>query len=104
MFGGEGDDEYRCSGMMWDDNQWIFSDEREKQTWMVGDVIEELMDLDMEPKQESLWWTSTYKSEDERTVTVGRTGKSWDMPFVKIFDLLGCRFRRSGKGMQETDK
>ena len=28
---------------------------------MVNDIIEELLDLDMEPKPESLWWTSTPK-------------------------------------------
>ena len=25
IFGGEGDDEYRSSGVLWSDNQWIFS-------------------------------------------------------------------------------
>ena len=28
---------------------------------MVVDIVEELLDLDMEPKRESLWWTNTYK-------------------------------------------
>ena len=31
---------------------------------MVNDIIEELLGLDMEPKQESLWWTSTYRDVD----------------------------------------
>ena len=39
-----------------------FSDDKEKLTWMVND-IEELLDLDMEPKPESLWWTSTHRDE-----------------------------------------
>ena len=30
---------------------------------MVNDIIEELLDLDMEPKPASLLWTSTYKNE-----------------------------------------
>ena len=41
-------------------------DEYRKQlTWMVNDILEVLMDLDMEPKPESLWWTSTYEAEDD---------------------------------------
>ena len=40
MFGGEGDDEYRFSGMMWSDNFWIFSGDREKLTWMVNDILD----------------------------------------------------------------
>ena len=34
---------------------------------MVNDIIEELMDLDMEPKPESLWWMRTYKAEEVLT-------------------------------------
>ena len=36
-----------------------------KRSWcMVNDITEKLLDLDMEPKPESLWCTSTYKEED----------------------------------------
>ena len=38
---------------------------------MVDDIIEELLDLDMEPKPESLWWTSTHKHEDMSTTSSG---------------------------------
>ena len=31
-FGGEGDDEYLLWGMMWADNNWLFSDDKEKLT------------------------------------------------------------------------
>ena len=48
-----------------------------KLTWMVNYIIEELMDLDMEPKRESLWWTSTYKDEDERTLPDGSHRYGW---------------------------
>ena len=30
---------------------------------MVNEIIEELRDLDMELKPESLWWTSTYEGQ-----------------------------------------
>ena len=35
---------------------------------------------------------------------MGGRGKSWEMPFVETFDLLGSRFRRSGKGVQGTEQ
>ena len=62
--GGGGDDGHRFSGVRCSDNYWIFSDDREKLTWMVNDIIGEVMDLDMEPKSESLWWTSAHKAEE----------------------------------------
>ena len=36
--------------MMWADSHWLLSDDKEKLTWMVNDIIEELMDPDMNPK------------------------------------------------------
>ena len=41
------------------DNYWHLRDNKEKLVCMVNDIIEELLDVDMEPKPESLWWTST---------------------------------------------
>ena len=60
-FGGQHDNEYVLPGMMWAGNYWLFFDNKERLICMVNDIIEELRDLDMEPKPESLWWTSTYK-------------------------------------------
>ena len=34
---------------------------------MVHDIIEELLDLNIKPKPESLWWTSTNKAEEDVT-------------------------------------
>ena len=70
---------------------------------MVNDIIEELMDPDMDPKPESLWWTSTCKDEIERTLKIECKGKSWDLPFVQVFDLLENRFRRTGMGFEGTE-
>ena len=56
-FGGEKDTEYVVRGMMWADNCWLLCDNKE--SGMHGnDITEELLDLDMEPKPESLWWTT----------------------------------------------
>ena len=68
----EEDDEYRFSGMMWADNYWMFSDDKDRLMRMVSDIIEELMDVDMELKPESLWWTSTHKGEDEKDAESGK--------------------------------
>ena len=60
--------------------------------------LEELMDLDMEPKPESLWLTITYKKEE---TTLGSGGKNRDMPFMQLFDVLVHRFPEglgAGKG------
>ena len=78
------DDEFRFSSMMWADNYWISSNDKDKLTWMVNDIFEEFMELDMEPKRES-------------------RGKSWDMPIVGALDLLSYRLRRTGKGIQGTE-
>ena len=63
------------SGVMRVDNNCIFSDDMDKLTWMVNDFIEKLMDLDMEPKPECLWWTSTEKAEEGVLLKVGNRGK-----------------------------
>ena len=44
---------------------------------MVNDIIDELMNLEMEPKPESSWWTSTYKGENGLTMDVGGRGKKF---------------------------
>ena len=67
---------------MWADNYWLFSDNRERLICMVNDVIEELLDLDMEPNPESLWWTSTHKHEDMRTLRVGGRDRAWDLSLL----------------------
>ena len=61
---------------------------------MVNDIIEELQDMDMEPKRESLRWTGTYKREDVTPLKVLSREKTWDLPFMEVFDVFGYRFRR----------
>ena len=69
----------------------------------VKDIIEELLDLDREPKPESLWWTSTCQAE-ENTPKVGTGGFTWDLPFKEVFEVLGYRFHRGGKWSQAADR
>ena len=65
---------------------------------MVNDVIEKLLDLDMEPKPESLWWTITYQAEEKATLKV------WDLLFEDVFDVLGYCFHRDGNASQGADR
>ena len=92
--------------MMWADNYWPFSDNREELICMVNDIIEELLDLDMEPKPESLWWTSTYKHEDMRTSRVwgGAGRRLGNSPSSKSLMYLDTVFRRDGKGFQGAER
>ena len=82
-FGGQHDNEYTLRGVMWADNYWLFSDSTEKFICMVNDIIEELLDLDMEPKPESVWWTSTCKNEGTRSLRAGVRDRVWDFPLLR---------------------
>ena len=95
-FGGEGDIEHVLRGTRWADSYWLFCDNRERLIRMVNDTMEELLDLDEAPKQESLWWTGTHKHEDMKTLRVGSRGKIGDLPFREVFEVLG--YHRDGKG------
>ena len=70
-FGGQHDNEHVLRGMKWADSYWLFSANREKLICTVNDIIKELLDLDMKPNPKSLWWTSTHKQKDMRTLRVG---------------------------------
>ena len=66
LFCGANDNEYALRAMMCVDNFWLFCDNKDRLVSMVNDIIEELLDLEMEPKPESLWWTSSNKDEGGR--------------------------------------
>ena len=70
----------------------------------MNDVIEELLDLDMEPKPKSLWWTCSCEEEEQLTLKVPGRGKEWDLPSREVFDVLGYRFNREVKGAQGVEK
>ena len=51
----------------------------------------------MEAKSQSLWWTSSFEDEDCPTLKIGNRSQTWDLRFLKVFDVLGYRFHRDGK-------
>ena len=65
---------------------------------MVNDIIEELLDLDMEPMLESLWWASSYKNEDAAPLKVGR------LALDGVVRFLSNRFHRDVKGVQGAER
>ena len=101
-FSGQHDNEHVLRGMMWADNDLLFCDNRERLVCMVNDIIEELLDLDMEPKLESVWCTSTHKHEDVSTLRVGSRGTAWDLSFRDVFEVLGYRRGKVFQGAERT--
>ena len=50
--------------LMWSENCWTYSDDKDKLVCTVNGIIVKLPSVDMEPKPESLWWTSACQDED----------------------------------------
>ena len=63
---------------------------------MVSDIIVELMNLVMERELESC--RDELAQGRRRGEIGGSWERSWQMPFVMLFDLLRCRFPRHGEG------
>ena len=84
-FGGESDYEYILRDMMWTDNYWLFCHDREVLLHMVNDVIKELLDMDMDSKPESLWWTCSYEEG-------GRPGDRMESTFHGSLRCAGIPF------------
>ena len=53
------------------DNFWILSHSKESLEQMLRDLIEEASRWDLKPKTASLWWTSTYASEERSDMILG---------------------------------
>ena len=103
-FGVEKDNEYVLRHVMSADNYWLFCDNKERLVCRVNDIFEELLGLDMESKPESSWWTCTFKDEVMATLRVGSRGKTWDLPFREVFDVLGYRLHRDGWGVHGAER
>ena len=101
-FGGQNDNECVLRGMMWADNCWLFSDKREGLIFRVNDTIEELLDLDMEPKPESLWWTNTYKDVEKTPLRVDSRNRASDLPFCGSLRCARIPFSSGREGIRHV--
>ena len=64
---------------------------------MLKDLIEEAGKVDLEPKPASLWWTSTYASDEKDDMILGTSKGCYKFPFEDEFRILGCVMNRQGK-------
>ena len=53
--------------------------------------------MDLEPKLVSLWWTSTYASEEEDEMILGTSKSCCKFSFNDQFRTVGCVMNRQGK-------
>ena len=51
----------------------------------------------MGPRTSTLWWTSTYDSEEKSDMNLGTTSGCCKFPFEDKFKILGCAMNRDGK-------
>ena len=67
----EGGGEHQICSFMWADNFWIISHSEKHLEQMLKDLLEEAVEVDLEPKPASLWWTSTFASEEMEDMSPG---------------------------------
>ena len=76
---------------MWADSYWVVSHSKAHLEQMLKDPIQEAERWDFEPKPATLWWTSTYTSEEKKDVRRHR------IPFGEHFKTLGFSMNREGQ-------
>ena len=93
----EGEGEHQICSFVWADNFWIISHSKQHLEHMVKDHIEEAAKVDLELQPASLWWTSTYASEEKEEMILGTSTGCYKFPFEDEFRILGCVMNRQGK-------
>ena len=68
---------------MWADNFWIISHAKKHLEQMLKDFIGEAAEVDLEPTQASLWWTSTYASEEKEVMILGASKRLLQISLLK---------------------
>ena len=74
---------------MWADDFWVTPHRKENVEQTLRDLDEEASRRDLEPKPASLWWTSTYDSEEKSDVNLGSTSGCYTYPFEENFQDFG---------------
>ena len=52
---------------------------------------------DLAPKRASLWWTSTYDSEEKIDLSIFYQNRTTQILYLRNFKILGCTMIRQGK-------
>ena len=77
----EGGGEHHVCSFMWADNFCIVSHSKKHLEQMLKALIEEAAKVDLESKLASLWWTSTYASDEKGGHDVGYFERLLQIPF-----------------------
>ena len=91
-------------GFMWADNFWIMFHSTEHLEQMLKYLVEEVGKVDLEPKPASLWWTSTYASEDKSDMILSTSRACYKFLFQDEFRILGCALNRQGKTCDDVEE
>ena len=78
---------HMCS-FMWADNYWILSQLKEKLEQMMKELVEEAKRWKLEPKPASLWWTSTYASEEKEDMVIKTEAGEHRLPFTSLEERM----------------
>ena len=86
----EEDGVHQICSLMWADNFWIMSHSKENLEQMQRELTEEADKWDLVPKPASLWWTSTYDSEEKVDMNLGTTSGCYSFTFEDKFKISLC--------------
>ena len=93
----EGEAAHQMCSFLSAHNLWIVSHSKENLEQMLRDPIEEANRWDLKPKPASLWWTSTYDSDEQSDMKSGTTSGCCTFSFEDTFKILGWAMNRQGK-------
>ena len=71
---------------------------------MPRDLIQEAEKWDLAPKPASLWWTSTYDSEEKISLSINTKTGRHRFPFEEKFKIFGCTMNRLGKTHERLEE
>ena len=64
---------------------------------LVDHISHSKENVEQKPEPASLWWTSTYDSEEKSDVNLGTTSGCYTFPFQENVKIWGCAVDRHGK-------
>ena len=93
----EGERAHAICSFMWAGNFWIMSHSKEMLKQMLRDLLKKQADGTLEPSPASLWWTSTYDSEEKCDMIFGHIDGMFKFKILKSFDAVEERMHSADK-------
>ena len=100
----EGQRAHQICSFMWADNFWIVSHPKKHLEQTLRDLMQEAEKWDLAPKPASLWWTSTFDSEEKSGLSINTKTGRHRFPFDEKFKILGCTMTRRGKSHEGIEE